>query len=74
MTWVIVCCKFKVSELDLGWFYFILFLLLGPHLQHMEVSWLGGQIGATAAGHSHSSVGSEPCLQPIPQLVAMPDP
>ena len=34
------------------------------------------QIRATAAGihHSHSSAGSEPCLWPIPQLMAMPDP
>ena len=35
-----------------------------------------GQIRAKAAGlcHSHSSVGSEPRLQPIPQLTAMSDP
>ena len=35
-----------------------------------------GQIGATAAGlhHSHSNAGSEQCLQPTPQLTAMPDP
>ena len=35
-----------------------------------------GQIGATAAslGHSHSNTGSEPNLQPIPQLTAKPDP
>ena len=35
-----------------------------------------GPIGAVAAClyQSHSSVGSEPCLQPIPQLRAMPDP
>ena len=34
------------------------------------------QIGAVAAGlhHSHSHVESEPCLQPTPQLMAMPDP
>ena len=33
-----------------------------------------GQIGATAAGlhHSHSHMGSEPHLQPTPQLTAMP--
>ena len=33
-------------------------------------------IGAVAAGlhHSHSSARSELCLQPIPQLMAMPDP
>ena len=35
-----------------------------------------GGIGATAASlcHSHSNVGSEPCLQPRPQLTAMLDP
>ena len=33
-----------------------------------------GQTGATAACHSHSNAGPEPCLQPIPQLMAMPDP
>ena len=34
------------------------------------------QIEATAAGlhHSHSNTGSEPCLQPTPQLMATPDP
>ena len=35
-----------------------------------------GRIRATAAGlcHSHSHAGSEPCLRPTPQLMAMPDP
>ena len=35
-----------------------------------------GQVGVTAAGlcHSHSKAGSKPCLQPTPQLTAMPDP
>ena len=35
-----------------------------------------GWIGAITAGlrQSHSNVGSKPCLQPIPQLMAMPDP
>ena len=35
-----------------------------------------GQIGATGAGlhHSHSNVGSEPHLQPTPQLMAEQDP
>ena len=34
-----------------------------------------GLIGAVATGldHSHSNAGSEPCLQPTPQLMAMPD-
>ena len=35
-----------------------------------------GQIRATAAGlhQSHSNTGSESCVQPTPQLTAMPDP
>ena len=35
-----------------------------------------GHIGAATTGlcHNHSNMGSEPCLQPIPQLMAMPDP
>ena len=35
-----------------------------------------GPIGAVASGlhHSHSNLGSEPHLRPIPQLMAMPDP
>ena len=35
-----------------------------------------GLVRATAAGlrHSHSNVGSEPCLPPTPQLTATPDP
>ena len=35
-----------------------------------------GLIGAIAVGlhHSHSNEGSEPCLQPTPQLTAMPGP
>ena len=35
-----------------------------------------GLIGAAAAGlcQSHSNAGSEPSLQPIPQLMATPDP
>ena len=35
-----------------------------------------GRIGAVATGlhQSHSNAGSEPCLQPTPQLTAMPDP
>ena len=34
------------------------------------------QIRAVAAGlcHSYSNVGSEPHLQPTPQLIVMPDP
>ena len=33
-----------------------------------------GPIGAVATGLRHSNAGSEPHLQPTPQLTAMPDP
>ena len=37
--------------------------------------WLPAYTTALAGPHhSHSSVGSEPCLQPTPQLAATPDP
>ena len=49
-----------------------MFCFLGPHPWHMEVPRLGGQVGATAASHSHA--GSEPHLQPTPQLTPIPDP
>ena len=41
-----------------------------------EGSQARGPIGAVDAGlhHSHSNAGSKPCLQPVPQLTAMPDP
>ena len=34
----------------------------------------GGQIGATAAGHSHSHAGSKPRLRPTSQLMSTLDP
>ena len=36
---------------------------------------LGGFTAAASVLHrSHSNLGSEPCLQPTAQLIAMPDP
>ena len=58
-------------------FLFFVFLpFLGLLPRHMEVLRLRGLIGAVAAGlhHSHRNVGSEPRLQPTPQLMAMPGP
>ena len=49
----------------LFYFYFIVFLVfIGLHLRHMEVTRLGGRIGAVAAGlhHSHSNARMEPHL------------
>jgi len=63
--------------------YFFLFLFI---LCLFAISWAApaaygdsqarGRIGAVAAGlrQSHSNAGSEPCLQPTPQLTATPDP
>ena len=50
----------------------LLFVFLGLHTQHKEVPRLGGPIRAVVAHlhHSHSSTGSESCLQPTPQLTA----
>ena len=54
--------------------FFLLLFRVAPVAY--RVSQARGQIGATAASlyHSHSNVGSKPCLQPTPQLMAMPDP
>ena len=49
--------------------YFYLFI-------YLVFSRARGLIGAVATGlrQGHSNVGSEPCLQPTPQLTATPDP
>ena len=45
-------------------------------MQHMEVPQARGQIQAAAAGlrNSYSNAGSEACLEPTLQLMAMQDP
>ena len=57
-------------------FFCLLFLLLWVALVAYGGSQTWGLIRATAAGpcHSHSNEGSEPRLQPTPQLSAMLDP
>ena len=62
-------------SLSLSFFFCIFALLLfrATSTAHGS-SQARAQIGATAAGHSHSTAGSEPCLQPTPQLRAMLDP
>ena len=54
-------------------FFFLLFLWAAPAAY--GGSQARGPIGAVATGlrQSHSNAGSEPCLQPTPQLTAMPD-
>ena len=50
---------------------------LGLHLRHMEVPRLRFESELQLPAyiyHSHSKVGSEPCLQPKPQLTTMLDP
>ena len=62
---------------DLYYFIFIFgFCLLRAASAAYRSSQAKGRIGATAAGlhHSHSKVGSEPCLRPTPQLMATLDP
>ena len=60
----------------LFFFFFGLFVFSKAALVAYGGSHARGQIGAVAAGlrHSHSITGSEPCLQPAPQLMAMLDP
>ena len=55
-------------------FYFLLFLWAAPAAY--GGSQARGRIGAVAAGlrQNHSNAGSEPRLQPTPQLTATPDP
>ena len=56
-------------------FYFILSFFRAAPTAYV-VSQVRGQIRAVADGlhHSHSNEGSEPHLQPTPQLTATPDP
>ena len=53
-------------------YLFIIFLLLGATPMAYRSSQARGWIGTTAASlcHSHSNVGSEPCLWPTPQFTA----
>jgi len=58
------------------WFFFPLFVFFRAAPTAYGGSQARGRIRATADSlhHSHSNVGSEPCLQPTPQLTAKPDP
>ena len=68
--------NFDISVLILVNFFFFFFLLF---LWAIPTAYGGfqarGQIGAVATGlrQSHSNAGSEPSLQPTPQLMATPD-
>ena len=55
--------------------YLFIFVFLGLHLRHMEVSRLAVELelqlpAYTTAAATSSHVGSKPCLQPIPWLIA----
>ena len=69
--WSIVFCFFVLLLL-----LFCLFAFSRAAPMACGGSQVRGLIGAIATGlrHSHSNVGSEPHLQPIPQLMATPDP
>ena len=76
----VTVCKDEVGDnllfLKLMFFFFFFFLLYRATLVAYGGSQAMGPIGAVAAGlcHSHSNLGSEPSLQPTPQLMATPDP
>ena len=57
------------------YFYFLSFAISRAAPAAYEGSKARGLVGAVAAGlhHSHSNTGSEPRLQPTPQLTATPD-
>jgi len=57
-------------------FFFVLFAISWVAPAAYGGSQARGLIGAVATGlhQSHSNMGSEPCLQPTPQLTATPDP
>ena len=67
----------KIRKLFIYLFIYFVFL---PFLGLLPVAYGGSQagslIGAVATGlrQSHSNVGSEPRLQPTPQLTETPDP
>ena len=60
----------------LFYFFFCLFAISWAAPAAYGGSQARGLIGAVAAilRQSHSNAGFEPCLQPTPQLTAMPDP
>ena len=78
---ILYVCK-SVSVSQVGSYFKVLFLFvcffvfvfLGLHPWHMEVSQARVLIGAIEAGLCHSNTRSKPCLQPTPQLMATPGP
>ena len=62
----------KLFNLQATNFLVFFLVFLGPHLWHMEAPRLGAklELQLLAYHHSHSNLGSEPCLQPTLQLMA----
>ena len=73
-------CYLPTAAPTLDPLFFYLFFCLYLFFRAAPVAHGGsqarGQIGALAASlcHSHGNAGSKPCLQPTPQLMAIPDP
>ena len=67
--------KIKTGLMTITFFFFVFLPFLGPLTRHMGGSQARGLIRDIAAGlrQSHSNAGSEPHLQPTPQLTATPD-
>ena len=68
------CHREIESSCGLAFFFFFFFGLFRAISTAFGGSQARGRIGAVTAclRHSHSHVGSEPCLQPTPQLMVMP--
>ena len=75
-VWWLNTLKESKSKRWLSFFFFCLFAISRAALVACGGSQTRGLIRAAAAGlrQSHSNTGSEPGLQPTPQLTAMPDP
>ena len=68
--------KLREDSVCLSLFLSLFFFLFRAAPATYGISQARGQIGAATARlrHSHSHAGSEPRLQPTPQLMAAPDP
>ena len=69
-------CTYRVHLFYFFFFFFFHFLLFrAAPMAHGSSQAMGGVTAAASVLHrSHSNLGSEPCLQPTAQLIAMPDP
>ena len=59
--------KEKSQNIEFLWILKNLFLFLQPHLQHMEVPWLGAELDL---GHSRGNTRSKLYLRPTSHLAA----